>query len=119
MEALFRNLVAGNSRGLGPTLARAALTALSLPYRAGVAVRNYLYDARVLPSVRAAVPVVSVGNITLGGTGKTPLVEYVCRWFQSCQKHPVILSRGYRSAGARNDEARLLALNLPDVPHLQ
>src|SRR5205823_9863977 len=55
-----------------------------------------------------------VGNLTLGGTGKTPCVEYVARYFRARGRRVVILSRGYG-----DDEARLLADNLPDVPHLQ
>jgi tetraacyldisaccharide 4'-kinase len=65
------------------------------------------------------VPVISIGNLTLGGTGKTPMVEFVCRWFLQRGKRPIILSRGYRAAGGCNDEARLLQSNLPEVPHLQ
>jgi tetraacyldisaccharide 4'-kinase len=69
--------------------------------------------------VRAALPVVSIGNLTLGGTGKTPCVEYVARFFRQRDLRVAILSRGYGSAGGRNDEALVLEQNLPDVPHLQ
>jgi tetraacyldisaccharide 4'-kinase len=119
MEAQFRNIVSAESPQLGATALRAALAAIAAPYQLTVAVRNWLYDAGMLRSHRVAVPVVSIGNITLGGTGKTPFVELICRWFLARQKRPVILSRGYRSSGRANDEAMLLAANLPDVPHLQ
>jgi tetraacyldisaccharide 4'-kinase len=65
------------------------------------------------------VPVVSVGNLTLGGTGKTPCVEYVARFYRECGLRVTILSRGYGGNGGRNDEALVLEENLPDVPHLQ
>jgi tetraacyldisaccharide 4'-kinase len=62
---------------------------------------------------------VSVGNLSLGGTGKTPCVEYVARFYRDLGVRPVILSRGYGSDPGRNDEAMVLGENLPDVPHLQ
>jgi tetraacyldisaccharide 4'-kinase len=65
------------------------------------------------------VPVVSVGNLTLGGTGKTPCVEYVARFYRRHDLRVAILSRGYGSTQGRNDEALVLEENLPDVPHLQ
>ncbi len=64
-------------------------------------------------------PVVSIGNLTAGGTGKTPCVEYVVRFYRALDRRVAILSRGYGGDGARNDEALVLEENLPDVPHLQ
>jgi tetraacyldisaccharide 4'-kinase len=63
--------------------------------------------------------VISVGNLTLGGTGKTPCVEYVARFCRQRDVRVTILSRGYGSVRGRNDEALVLEENLPDVPHLQ
>jgi tetraacyldisaccharide 4'-kinase len=119
MEAQFRRVVSGESTRFGAHILRLMLALIAIPYRAAVAVRNALYDAGLLQAHRAGVPVVSVGNITLGGTGKTPFVELICRWFLARQKRPVILSRGYRAAGAHNDEAISLRARLPDVPHMQ
>jgi tetraacyldisaccharide 4'-kinase len=66
------------------------------------------------------VPVVSVGNLTLGGTGKTPLVRWIGRWFQDRGVRVAIVSRGYgATAGRPNDEALELKRSLPQVPHLQ
>lgn len=91
-----------------------------MAYRMGVSLRNLGYDRGVLPSHSVGVPVVSVGNLTLGGTGKTPFVEYVARWYRSRGLRPVILSRGYGATrGERNDEGRVLEQNLPDVPNLE
>lgn len=65
-------------------------------------------------------PVVSVGNLTVGGTGKTPLVEWIARQLRQQHIRVAILSRGYGAAhGGQNDEALELELALPDVPHLQ
>jgi tetraacyldisaccharide 4'-kinase len=119
-EQDFRDLVSGRRRGLLPTLARGALSACSVPYRVGIGLRNLGYDRGYLKSFVAEVPVVSVGNLTLGGTGKTPFVEYVARWYRSRGLRPVILSRGYGAEpGGRNDEGRVLEQNLPDVPNLE
>ena len=64
-------------------------------YGAGVYVRNFLFDCGVLKSVSYDIPIISVGNITVGGTGKTPLTEYLIRLLS--QHHQVsIVSRGYK-----------------------
>jgi tetraacyldisaccharide 4'-kinase len=63
-------------------------------YSAVSAVRNYLYDTKKLQSVRFEVLTVSVGNLSVGGTGKTPMVEYLIRLFE--KEHKIgVLSRGY------------------------
>jgi tetraacyldisaccharide 4'-kinase len=100
-------------------LAVGVLSAASLPYRIAVCFRNSLFDRGIRGVFRADVPVVSVGNITTGGVGKTPFVETVCGWLLKAGKRPVIVSRGYRAKDGSNDEAKLLAENLPGVPHLQ
>jgi tetraacyldisaccharide 4'-kinase len=115
----YRALVSGRRRGLWPGLQRLGLRAVSVPYGLAVRVRNWLYDRGWKRIVRAAVPVISVGNLTLGGTGKTPCVEYVARFYRRLDRRVAILSRGYGSREGRNDEALVLEENLPDVPHLQ
>jgi tetraacyldisaccharide 4'-kinase len=65
------------------------------------------------------VPVVSVGNLTAGGTGKTPCVEHVARFYRALDLCVAVLSRGYGAQAGPNDEALVLEDNLPDVPHLQ
>lgn len=115
----YRALVSGELRGPRALLERLGLRLLSGPYSWGVRLRNRLYDRGWKRSDSAPVPVVSVGNLTLGGTGKTPCVEYVARYYREQDVRVAILSRGYGSAGGRNDEALVLEENLPDVPHLQ
>jgi tetraacyldisaccharide 4'-kinase len=107
------------SRTLSARAARLGLGAASALYGAAVAVRNLGFDRQWSISHRSAVPVVSVGNLTLGGTGKTPTVEWVSRWFRARGVRVAILSRGYGREGSVNDEALALEENLPDVPHLQ
>jgi tetraacyldisaccharide 4'-kinase len=115
----YRALVRGETRGLWPSLQRLGLWAVSVPYRWATRLRNGLYDGGWKRIHRAKIPVVSVGNLTLGGTGKTPCVEYVARHYRELDLRVAILSRGYGSRVSRNDEALVLQENLPDVPHLQ
>lgn len=115
----FHDLVTGRSRGVGATLARAGLWIASLPYAGTMRARNFAYSRGWRPSTPAAVPVVSVGNLTLGGTGKTPCVEYLANYYRQRDVRVVILSRGYGSSDGPNDEALVLEENLDDVPHLQ
>ena len=82
--------------------------------------RSSLYDRGLLPVERLDAPVVSVGNLTAGGTGKTPMVALLAQRLRARGRRPGLLSRGYGSRrGAENDEARLLAELLPDVAHVQ
>jgi tetraacyldisaccharide 4'-kinase len=90
-----------------------------MPYGVATALRNRLFDHGWKQVQRASVPVISVGNLTVGGTGKTPCVEYVARRFRQWDRQVAILSRGYGSDHGPNDEALVLEDNLPDVPHLQ
>jgi tetraacyldisaccharide 4'-kinase len=119
LEDYYRALVSGRLRGVWPGFQRLGLWAISLPYGGIIRLRNRLYDRGWKKVERAPVPVVSVGNLTLGGTGKTPCVEYVARCYRRQELRVAILSRGYGSSQGRNDEALVLEENLPDVPHLQ
>ena len=116
----FRALVSGQKRGVGAAFLRAAFRVLEVPYTAAVRWRNRRYDSGRAPVTRVDAPVVSVGNLTLGGTGKTPTVEWLARWFADRGVRVGLVSRGYGATSGRvNDEALELAGNLPDVPHVQ
>jgi len=77
---------------------RFVLLPLSWLYGLVVRLRNRLFDSRVLKSAAADVPVISVGNLTAGGTGKTPLVEYIAGHFLTQGRKVGIVSRGYGRA---------------------
>ena len=115
----YHALIRGERRGPLAWLGRAGLRLASGPYRLGVWWRNRQYDRGRRTIHRAAVPVVSIGNLSLGGTGKTPCVEYVARFYRELGLQVAILSRGYGANSGPNDEALVLEENLPDVPHLQ
>jgi tetraacyldisaccharide 4'-kinase len=111
-------VIRGQRRGWDASVIRGVLWGASWPYRAAIWLRNRRYDwglgVTFLP-----VPIVSVGNLSLGGTGKTPCVEWVARVYREKELQVAILSRGYGASSGRNDEAMVLDENLPDVPHLQ
>lgn len=101
-----------------------------------MAKRSGLYESGFLKQHKLEVPVISVGNLVLGGTGKTPLVHYIAEFLQKYGKRPAILSRGYKGAASgpinivsdpdnilmtaeeAGDEPRLLAEKLPGIPVL-
>ena len=118
-EARYRALVSGEASGPWPALVRSGLRLASLPYGLAVRLRNGMYERGWKERHRAPVPVVSVGNLTAGGTGKTPCAEHVARFYRGRDLRVAVLSRGYGAGGGRNDEAMVLEENLPDVPHLQ
>lgn len=81
--------------------------------------RRALYDRRLLAITRVSVPVVSIGNLTTGGTGKTPLCIVFADLLAERGFRPGVLSRGYGAEpGKPNDEALLLARLAPHVPHV-
>ncbi len=106
---------------------RPALLPLSLLYGLAIRIRNHLFDLHILPSKRFKLPVISVGNITVGGTGKTPHVEYLIQLLRQEFKIAV-LSRGYKRKTRKfvlaslksgvtdiGDEPRQMKLKFPDV----
>ncbi|MCA9131082.1 MAG: tetraacyldisaccharide 4'-kinase [Planctomycetales bacterium] len=99
---------------------RILLRCLSLPYALAMVVRNKLYEFGIKRSYRSPLIVVSVGNLSVGGTGKSPAVAWLAKWFRRQGIRVAILSRGYGALDSgQNDEALELELQLPDVPHLQ
>jgi tetraacyldisaccharide 4'-kinase len=107
---------------------------LAAGFRLGVALRRGAYRRGWLKTLRLNRPVVSVGNITTGGTGKTPLVAYIARRLRTRGFRPGILTRGYGRRGGADilvlggnrqqnvnprevgDEPALLAKMLPEIP---
>ena len=68
---------------------------ISLLYYVGINIRNLLYKIHVLKTKSLPCKVISVGNITVGGSGKTPTVQYLSKLLQSKGKKVGIISRGY------------------------
>ena len=116
----YRDVVSGKSRRAGANLAR-TICAIGEPIYAALArQRNRRFDLGHVRPQSVSAPVISVGNLTVGGTGKTPLVCWLAEWFRERHVDVTLISRGYGARRGRpNDEAMELAARLPGVPHLQ
>jgi len=103
----FRKLISGQKAGLGTGLLRMLLGVAAGGYSIAVRERNFLYSNGWLKAHRADAVVISIGNITVGGTGKTPLVIWLCKQIIS-DSQCAILTRGYKaeqdSRGKTQDE---------------
>lgn len=84
-------------------------------YRSVIALRNAGYRWGMLRVYRVDVPVISIGNLSVGGTGKTPAVIHVAAMARSAGFAPAVLTRGYRG-GEAADEVALLRAHLPEIP---
>jgi tetraacyldisaccharide 4'-kinase len=78
------------------------LAPVSLLYSCGVRLRNILYHVEWVPTKRLPRPVVSVGNLTVGGTGKTPTTMWLSRELAERGYQVAILSRGYKRTGSNS-----------------
>lgn len=122
MRTILYNLATDKYRGCIPGLIKVFLLILSFAY--GLAVRMLMYLCRLRP-YRLKCKVISVGNITLGGTGKTTVVEFLTRYLKQNGHKVAILSRGYKrkvtsqasqvTSEAMGDEPYMLAKSLGDV----
>lgn len=92
---------------------------LSWLYGAVLKARSFLYLKGVFKSSRAKVPVISIGNLSFGGTGKTPMTIWVTRFLTEKKKTTGILSRGYAGGANGNDEAVILRDLLPGLIHVE
>ena len=95
-EALFKSIVSGEDQSVLGDIARSSLGLLSKGYEKAVSIRNARFDEGK-GVTKVIVPVISVGNITAGGTGKTPMVRFICDVLTQKGLHPTVLSRGYRA----------------------
>ena len=120
-------------QGRAPVLVRAGLAAAAAAYRAALAARSASFRIGLFSTHHLPVPVISIGNVTVGGSGKTPLAETVALALAEMGARPAVISRGYgrRSRGVRivadgsgvllradegGDEPVLLAERLPGIP---
>ncbi len=132
VEGYFRELVDGRRRGWLDRVLLTLLTLLSFPYELLLRLRARAYTAGVLTSHSLGRPVISVGNLAVGGTGKTPAVAMLAKYFIARGKRVAVLSRGYGgsfrgeavvsdgetlflTAAEAGDEPYLLASTIPGL----
>ena len=97
VETFVLEVILEQRTGKGAALARCILLVLSKVFAVAVKVRRSLYNVRLLRDSTLGVQVIAIGNLTVGGTGKTPVVEKFARELQDQGRTVAILSRGYRS----------------------
>lgn len=135
-EDYLLDIVSGRRQGMREKLVLLALSFLSILYQIGIASRLWFYQIGLKKSYKLPCSVISIGNITVGGTGKTPTTQMLAKLLQKEGLKPAILNRGYRSSkkgemavvsdGKKiylspqdaGDEAYMLASSLPEVPVL-
>jgi tetraacyldisaccharide 4'-kinase len=123
----WHSIVSSRTAGSAAVFLRLCLGIAACVYSFIIYIRNFLYSGNLLKSYavtsaglkttdrsQTTVPVISVGNITVGGTGKTPMVIWLCNFLRTKDINCAILTRGYKaSAGGRSDEPAILTKNCP------
>jgi tetraacyldisaccharide 4'-kinase len=97
VEQYVLDVIFGRRRDFGARLTSAALLGLSKLYQLAIQIRLALWQHRIFRDHTLGCQVVSIGNLTVGGTGKTPVVEVFARALQQAGRRVAILSRGYKS----------------------
>ncbi|MFP3870179.1 MAG: tetraacyldisaccharide 4'-kinase [Syntrophobacteria bacterium] len=136
LEKTFKLIVSEERRSAGLTVLRLLASWCAVVYGGVVELRNRLFDLNLLTSHRSDCRVISVGNLAVGGTGKTPMVLWLAQFLMDEGWRVAIVSRGYRGQAGRKvcilsdgqsilagpeetgDEPQLLARRLPEVPVL-
>lgn len=96
-ETFFSEVILEERKGFKESIVRALLYGLSKVFQVAVKTRRFLYNFRILRDSTLGVQVIAIGNLTVGGTGKTPVVEKFARELRDEGRNVAILSRGYRS----------------------
>lgn len=135
LERRVRDIIEERDQGRWP-LIKVMLQLVSFAYGATVRLRSALYERGVLATRRLPCRVVAIGNLTVGGTGKTPMTVYVARQLQQQGKQVAVISRGYKGAAEKSggvvsdgrrilmgpaqagDEPYMMAHQLPGIPIL-
>src|SRR3954469_12667047 len=118
LEQFGIDVVLERRHGVRASILRGILYALSFAYDRLVQLRLYFYRKRILRERALGVLVISVGNLTVGGTGKTPIVEKIARALQTGGRRVAILTRGYKSMPRRRSLLSRLYNRNPDPPRI-
>jgi len=115
LEQYARKTIYSRDKGMTAKVALFPLYLISLLYRGGVMARTFLYKQGIFRKEKLPCTVISIGNITAGGTGKTPVVQYLAQFLVEKGKKPAILSRGYK----RKSGKKVQVLSEREGPPLQ
>ena len=96
-ETFLLEVIFEERRGTRAALVRGFLYGCSKVFQAAIKLRRFLYNVRILRDSTLGVQAIAIGNLTVGGTGKTPVVEKFARELTDQGRNVAILSRGYRS----------------------
>src|SRR5437867_3076876 len=97
LETFLLEVILEERRGTRESLVRALAYGCSKLFQVAIQARRFLYNVRILRDATLGVQVIAIGNLTVGGTGKTPVVEKFARELRDQGRNVAILSRGYRS----------------------
>src|SRR5262245_28358285 len=97
LETFFLEVILEKRRDKRAAVVRSVLFAFSKVFQVAIKFRRFLYNVRILRDRTLGVQVIAIGNLTVGGTGKTPVVEKFARELSNQGRTVAILSRGYRS----------------------
>lgn len=117
MDSRFKEIADGSDRSPSAAILRAAATCAEPVYSITMRLRNALYDSGIFASRTLGRPTISVGNITTGGTGKTPVVQWLAKRLSASGQQPVVLMRGYKttSQGISDEQAILQSAGIPVI----
>jgi tetraacyldisaccharide 4'-kinase len=118
LEQFAIDVILGRRRGVRAALLRGLLYALSFIYERLVQLRLFLYRHRIFREHTLGCLVISIGNLTVGGTGKTPIVEKFARALRAGGRRVAILSRGYKSIPRPSPRKRFFGKKEPSPPRV-
>ncbi len=117
MQQWYNRVITGEAAGVIPAVLRWLLSVGAMMYGQVMYWRNVAYDRGWKRITRLPVPVISVGNVTTGGTGKTPTVIMIANSLAAAGLKPAILTRGYGAkTGERSDEVMVMEQECPGIP---
>lgn len=119
MKWYYLSVISGRRKGAISTVFNGFLAILSFFYELAHRTRHFLYRTGIFRSVRLPCPVISVGNLTAGGTGKTPMVEHIAHALTKRNLRVAILARGYgREVSGYDDEDLISEASLENIIRL-
>lgn len=120
MRQYFYSLISGERKDWVVALARVVLIPLSWGYGVGVRWMRCGYESGIFAQKKVNIPVISIGNLTMGGSGKTPMAVFLANMLRTRRRKPAIIVRGYKPGIFQKiegiaDEQMMMAKALKDV----